>query len=249
MKLIKLTEHVFIYPYDKQTDYPNIGIIKTDNETFLIDAGISKRHVESIKKAMNLENIKTPSKGCVTHFHYDHSYGMFYWKIPFYVCKNTQKELERISKYKYTLESLNQMIKDEIETPFTAYYIYQEYKDNLSNIKIKTDNFIYNTKDDKFTLSIGNDDKVDIELINKNTSPHSKDSTWVYVKEDKVIFVGDSCYGDVYKKLKDYSKEDLKDFFTSLLSIDFDYVVFGHQEVGTKQDVIAYYHEHKSRFN
>ena len=141
MKLIKLTEHVFIYRYDKQTDYPNIGIIKTDNETFLVDAGISKRHVESIKKAMNLENIKTPSKGCVTHFHYDHSYGMFYWKIPFYVCKNTQKELERISKYKYTLESLNQMIKDEIE------HVYMD--DITFNIQCVTDKQFMNEMFDK----------------------------------------------------------------------------------------------------
>ena len=46
----KLTDHVYVYPFERYTDRPNIGLIVGEKYALLFEAGNSANHVELIKK-------------------------------------------------------------------------------------------------------------------------------------------------------------------------------------------------------
>lgn len=245
-ELIQISKHVYVIKEVREFDYPNIGIIvdKTKKTSFIVDAGISEYHKNLIVETLKQNNLPLPSFGAITHHHYDHSFGMSSFKnTSFFVSNNTQEELSRLSKYKYSKENLEKMVMNKIETVFTARNIYQEYKDDFSKIKIRLDNIIYDKKDEydksshSFNLALNNN--LLITLFSLDNSPHSLDTTLVFVREDEVLFIGDSCYYDVYsvRKHSNYKINDMLKFFDFIKQIQPKLVVFGHQEIGNLIDV------------
>lgn len=248
----QISKHVYVLEDISYRGYPYLGyVISDDNKPFLIDAGFSKKQKDILYQELDKANLPYPVAGTITHSHYDHSFGMAHYDIPFYVNNRTQEELVRLSKLDWhSTKGLNKIIENNDLPFFAVNAIYGEYHDDLSQIKIKTDNIIYNKIIDEFRVELGKDDIVHIFLINQNNSNHSRDTTIVYILEDQIIFVGDSCYYDVFDVLHDYTKEQLVDFFTQLLSYETEKVVFGHQEIGTQKDIVKLYQEHlKLLFN
>ena len=56
----KVTDHIYVYPFNGYTDRPNIGLIVGEKRALLFEAGNSAAHVELIKKDLEEQKLPQP---------------------------------------------------------------------------------------------------------------------------------------------------------------------------------------------
>ena len=76
MKLQRISEHVWVFPFNSSKDRPNLGYICGAKMALAIDAGHSSAHVEEFYDAIRSEGLSLPEITVITHWHWDHTYGM-----------------------------------------------------------------------------------------------------------------------------------------------------------------------------
>ena len=94
MKLTHLTEHIWITDHEQRRDRPKLGYIHTNERTIAIDAGHSKEHVQEFYDLLAQENLPLPELTLITHWHWDHTFGMHAVHGLTCVEKNTEQELD-----------------------------------------------------------------------------------------------------------------------------------------------------------
>ena len=76
MELKRLTEHIWYMPFEAERDRPNLGYVKGDHWSLAIDAGHSAAHVREFYKLLEKEGLPLPGLTVLTHWHWDHTFGM-----------------------------------------------------------------------------------------------------------------------------------------------------------------------------
>ena len=76
-------------------------------------------------------------------------------------------------------------------------------------------------------------------LIFLSVSPHSEDTTCIYIPEEKVLFLGDSTSEDFFNGGY-MDKRKLQHLIERIYSIDCDYCVLSHCEPLKKNELLAY---------
>lgn len=76
MGLNKLTNRIFYLEHELEVDRPMLAYIKGDKWSLAIDAGYSASHVQDFYEAVASEQFKKPDFTVITHWHYDHTFGM-----------------------------------------------------------------------------------------------------------------------------------------------------------------------------
>ena len=76
MKLIQVTDRVWYYPLDDTKDRPILGYIRGDHFSVAVDAGHSAEHVREFYAAIEAEGLPLPALTVITHWHWDHTFGM-----------------------------------------------------------------------------------------------------------------------------------------------------------------------------
>ena len=76
MGLNKLTNRIFYLEHESEVDRPMLAYIKGDKWSLAIDAGYSASHVQDFYEAVVSEQFKKPDFTVITHWHYDHTFGM-----------------------------------------------------------------------------------------------------------------------------------------------------------------------------
>ena len=76
MKLIQVTDRIWYYPLDDTKDRPILGYIKGDRFCVAVDAGHSAEHVQEFYAAIEAEGLPLPALTVITHWHWDHTFGM-----------------------------------------------------------------------------------------------------------------------------------------------------------------------------
>lgn len=224
MGLTKLTNRIYFLEHEPEADRPMLAYIKGDKLSLAIDAGYSSSHVQDFYHAIELENFKKPDFTVITHWHYDHTFGM-----------------HAIDGISVAYDKTNEFLKNQQERAKDANYIEvlrkkdvhfrKEYcKQNRLNIVLADFTF-----SDKLTLNLGGI----ISHIFHTVSPHSEDTTCIYVPEENVLFLGDSTSGDFFNDgYMDIDK--LNSLIQTIQSIDCDYCILSHCEPLRKKDLLAY---------
>ena len=57
MKLNRLSERVWFFPYEEERDRPNLGYVRGDRWSLAVDAGHSEDHVRAFYRALEEENL------------------------------------------------------------------------------------------------------------------------------------------------------------------------------------------------
>ena len=80
--LQQLTDHVWLYPYDPDSDsiQPGVGAIITPAQTVLVDAGNGPPLARRIRAALLDLDAPPVSTVIYTHFHWDHTFGAQVWR-------------------------------------------------------------------------------------------------------------------------------------------------------------------------
>lgn len=76
MKLYRLTERIWVFPYEEARDRPNLAYIRGDRWSLAVDAGHSRAHAEAFYAALEGNDLPLPALTVLTHWHWDHTFGM-----------------------------------------------------------------------------------------------------------------------------------------------------------------------------
>lgn len=232
MSINKISDRVYYLPYEEETDRPVLGYILGDKYTLAIDAGNSRNHVNKFYDSIEKLGFKEPDYTVITHWHWDHTFGMNAISGKSIACDYTNKKLLEMTKWDWSDEDMENRLKSGIEIEFCDKHIKLEYEDR-NDIKVVTSDVIF---DKNLIIDLGGVHCVLMQVI----APHSPDSVLVYIPEEKVLFVGDADCGDLYHKDGKYDKEKLESFINTIQNIDFDKYVIGHDNFETKKIALKY---------
>ena len=187
----KFSDRIYIQPPEHFTDRPNIGLIIGDKYTLLFEAGNSAENVELLKGRLLADNLPQPDFIAISHWHWDHSFGMDAWNLPTIAGEKTNEYLKKVSGWKWDDESMTGRVQTGEDIVFCNEMIKREYPDR-SKIKVVSADIVF---DGRMTIDLGGG--VIVELIHCK-GPHASDSILCYVASDHFAFLGDSNCKDLY---------------------------------------------------
>lgn len=233
--LEKISDRVYYMMNQDDTDRPVLGVVLGTNSCLIVDAGNSPKHANEF--ILELEEMKIPPIKylVLTHYHFDHVFGISEWEAITIANKKTNSYMNRYRQIKYDDNSLNLALEKGIFNEYGVKYIKSEIhnreKFSLGNIDICYSNSL----------------KIDLgELtceIRTVVSPHTDDSTIIYIPEEKVLFLGDSIYGCMKNGKNYFDKDKLFSIINTIEQYEADYYVCSHESVCTKQEIISYFQQ------
>lgn len=230
-ELVKFNERIYYLPYEEENDRPNLYYLYGDNYSIAIDAGNSKKHVEKFYKELTKNGLPLPKITVITHWHWDHSFGLKYINGTSISTKKTHDKLIEVKKWIWTKEEMKKREETKEDIPFCNQYIMVEYE-NLSDIEVvSTDEYI----EEETELDLGG---IKVKLI-PYASTHCDDGLFVYVKDLDSLFVGDGDSPDFYNG-EVYDKEKLIKQMAYYKSLDYTNHFFCHFDVKTKTEILEY---------
>lgn len=179
MELYRLSDKIWYSEYDTDRDRPALGYIRGDDFSVAIDAGHSDAHVNEFYDALKEHGLPLPSLTVITHWHWDHSFGM-------HAIHGLSVANRKTNEY---LKDFIAKRSEENDRKFLELdpSIALEYKDDRP-IVVKEADIIF---EDRLHLNAGN---TQIELFQAPSS-HTSDSTLILLPEEKVLFFGDALSG------------------------------------------------------
>lgn len=240
-ELFKLTDCVYYMPGEEETDRPFLYYIKGKDYSVAIDAGNSKKHVECFYNAIKKENMALPKYTVITHWHWDHTFGIPYVHGETIASEQTNQKLKEVSNWEWTLDEMKKRESTGEDISFCNNCIIKEYE-NLSEIMVKLADI---TISDNTQLDLG-----DLKLILiPRDSTHSRDALFIFCPEERMLFVGDADCEDYYEGGGKYNRDKLDAIIHFIESIDFDTYLLGHDMPSNKEEALEYLREcHKNSF-
>ena len=179
MKLSRISERIWILPFEEERDRPNLGYIRGDRWSIAVDAGHSADHTETFYRALEKEGLPLPSLTVLTHWHWDHTFGM-----------NAVHGLSLANEQtnRYLLK-----IRDEITQTGREHFLSLDEKIRKEYAGDRP--VIVTMADMVFTGEVLPDAGNCHVRIFRSEAPHTDDSTLIYVPGEKVLFLGDAAYG------------------------------------------------------
>ncbi len=222
MELVKVTEKVYYYPFEKERDRPILGYVKGEKDCLAIDAGHSRAHTLEFYAGLEKAGLPLPSVTVLTHWHWDHSFGMWATNGKCISNEATMKHLMEFKKWYSEHGTESFLSLDEC--------IRKEYSDLKNNpVIITVPDILFN---DEMLLDVGN---CPIRLL-QTESPHTDDSTLILIEKEKVLFIGDAA-GGVFPT---WEKDPVlcNKLADTLSELDFEICLESHHFPQTKQEII-----------
>ncbi|WDV46443.1 MBL fold metallo-hydrolase [Clostridiaceae bacterium M8S5] len=229
--LKKLTNKIYYMPLDNTTDRPHLGLICGDKYSLVVDSGNSTTHAKEFLNSIKDMDIPPLKYLVITHYHWDHIYGIDTMKLTTIAHKNIIEHLNNERLKKLDDASLDEHVKNEVFSEFTTQCI----KAEMSN-------------EERTNLVIGNIDitfekqlKIDLGgltcIVDWVGGNHTNDSATVYVPDEKVAFLGDCIYGAKFNGAYGYTADDLIPMLDILDSYNADKFLVSHEEIWDKSSM------------
>ncbi len=221
MRLTRLTEHIWYMPFEEERDRPNLGYVKGNHWSLAIDAGHSAAHVREFYNLLEKENLPLPGLTVLTHWHWDHTFGM-------HAVKGLTLANDKTNRY---LAEWKEKTEKNGPGEFFALHesIRREYSENPEVI-VKQADIVFSRE---ITLDLGS---CTVKVIQAE-APHTDDSTLVCVDHDKTLFLGDSAGDDFFTGIK---RPDLcRKLADTIRRINPEICVEGHWVPANPEDTLA----------
>ena len=179
MALNRLTGRIWVYPYEEERDRPNLAYIRGDRWSLAVDAGHSAEHTLAFYHALEEAGLPLPELTVLTHWHWDHTFGMHAVHGLCLANRLTNRHLEDF--------------RSRLEREGTAFFlamhetIRREYGDGRPVVVTLAD-LVF---EGEMQLDAGN---CPIRLFQAE-SPHTDDATLIEIPEEKVLILGDADGG------------------------------------------------------
>lgn len=224
MGLNPLTERIFYLAHEPDVDRPMLAYIQGERYALAIDAGYSAAHVQKFYRAIEDAGLRRPDFTVITHWHYDHTFGM-----------------HAISGLSIAHEKTRDFLKDQQKKAENPGYLAQcraadihfarEYgEEDRLHIVLPDITFSH-----EISLDLGG---LAVRAVH-TVSPHSQDTVCVYVPQERVLFLGDSTSEDFFNGGY-MDKDRLRSLMAWIESVDCDLCILSHCPPLTKEALLAY---------
>ncbi len=237
----RISDRIYYLPYDQKTDRPNLGYIRGDKYSLMIDAGNSVEHVKLFMEELEKEGLKKPDFVGITHWHWDHTYGLHAVKAVSIACRKTNDLLINMSGWSFSDEAMEARIQSGEDIRFCTDMIKKEYPDR-NEIRIVPADIVF---EEDLKLDLGG---ITCHMLRIGGS-HSEDSVIFYLPEEKFIFIGDSDSEDLHHGEPKYYPELLHKYYNDLKGLDFNYSLHGHWTPQTREEQLSFLEEELNKFN
>ena len=198
--LNKVTDRVYYMDYVEQGDRAVIGLVIGNDCSLVIDGGNSKEHAEEFLREVSKLDIPKIKYLMLTHWHWDHVFGIKTMNAINIVQRESYEKIEWLKTLKWTDEDIDERVKKGEEIDFCREHIKIEMPNSNRKIEIPSVDIIFN---EEIEVDLGG---LKVKAIHVPCD-HSSDSTIVWIKEEKVTFLGDALYLDMYHGEWSYSRE------------------------------------------
>lgn len=220
MKLIQVSERVWVLPFEEERDRPNLGYVRGDHWSLAIDAGHSDDHVALFYRALEDAGLPLPRLTALTHWHWDHTFGMH--AIHGLSVANARTDAH--------LREFRKRLEREGRGMFLALHesVGREYAGDKPVVVTPPD-MVFSGE---MALDLGGCHAMLFEA----PSPHTDDATLVYVVNENVLFLGDACCG----AFPDWGKDEAlaKKLAKTIESIGASTCLEGHWTPVSTEDTI-----------
>lgn len=207
----QLSPHILIMHAEHETDRPVLAAITGERRTLLMDAGNSPGHAELFRQELAKRGIKPPELLVLTHWHWDHSFGLSAWQAPVIAHEGTAEALAGLSGRSWSDEDLAELVLTGILSEESVQHIQLEYGESREITVMKPD-IVFSSN---IAIDLGG---VMCELSHVG-GDHSADSCFLYIREDNVLFLGDALGPTIYGGPRRYSSTG----FLKLLGLAYGY--------------------------
>jgi glyoxylase-like metal-dependent hydrolase (beta-lactamase superfamily II) len=180
----------------------------------MFDAGASPRHVQDFFSLLDVRGARRPDFVSVSHWHWDHSFGMCAINAPVIASRATDEELKVMTRWKWDDTSMRARVASGEDILFSYDMMNREYT-NCELIHVQRADIVF-----QGTLSI------DLGGITCELShiggPHSADSVICYVPEESFVFLGDSNGKDMMGSKWEYDPAHPEKLEETLASLPYD---------------------------
>ena len=151
--LHKVSEHVWWFTPESRTDRASLGLVVGANASLMLEVGASPAHTEQFLQALTDAGLPQPDYVVLTHWHWDHSFGISALDVPVFAYHETAQHIQRMMDYDYGDEGLAQLIATGIEVEFIREHITVEMtNEQRKNLKLRLSDITF---DSYITFQLG----------------------------------------------------------------------------------------------
>ena len=231
--LKKITNRVHFMPHYSETDRPALGLICGDNFSVVVDSGNSPGHANDFLNLVEKMDISPVKFVIITHWHWDHIFGLNTMDLLAISTSETKKKVEYLKTLKWDDDSLDARVETGEEIEFCRDMIKLEMPSRESLVLKEPDL----TFENKMEIDMGG-----ITCIVEHVGGvHAKDSSIIYIPEEKVMFLGDCIYQDFYSGEWSYDRKELSILINKIKKYDVNCYVTGHQDPKNSEEMWAFF--------
>lgn len=226
--LIKHSERFWYMTPVEHTDRPILGAVVGDTHTLLIDAGNSVAHASLFLDELQKKGVRAPSMVALTHWHWDHIFGLPAFEGMVSIASEATKQgMEKLVPYAWDDASLDERVAKGIEIAFCAEAIREEYGD-ARDVQIVLPTLTFQ---ESLTLDLGG-----VHVVLKHVGgDHAKDAVVLYIVEERVLFLGDVLYADIYSPTWRMTPGETLRLLNVLERFDAQWIVWSHGEMVNRE--------------
>jgi len=249
MHSYKLTEGIYYCEQVPETDRPLLGLVAGREGALAVDAGTSPRHAREFLAAIekltgtsfsqesgegsgNTPNQLPIQRQFITHWHWDHIFGMQAIGATSLAHELTAEKLAEIRSLSWDDAGLDQLVETGFLPKFAADCLKTEMPSPAERQLIPIDRTFH---------SAGEIDLGGITCIFEHIGgSHTDDSSILYVPERGVLFLGDCVYGRRYKGSYGYRLESLVPMRDRLKSFAASHYLISHEALHSAQELFGF---------
>lgn len=227
----QVTPRVFWLTPESATDRPVLGVVVGTAGSLVIDAGNSPAHARTLFAAMAAAGLPPVRYLVITHWHWDHWFGISAFDAPVIAHTATRRILATQATWDWSDAALDARVAQGVEIAFCRDMLKAELPDR-QNLRLRAPDIAFTGA---MEIDLGG---VTCRLIHVG-GDHAADSIVAHVPEERVVFLSDCRYEDLYVTPRRYTTGKLFPLLDCLLELDADHYFGGHEPAPISRTELA----------
>ena len=217
--LKRVTEHVAWLP-PADPDRPSLAAVVGTLQTLMLDIGASPAHTGLFLRELSAEGLPAPTLAVLSHWHWDHVFGMGALEVPILAHEETARQLEPLRGYDWSDEALDARVQTGEEAEMCARDIKLEMP-SPREVTLRAPDIVF---EEGLELNLGG---VTCHILHVG-GDHAADSCIVHVEPDGLVFLGDCLYDSIYAPERYYTADKVFPLLDRVLALKAEYYIAGH---------------------